>query len=246
MNRRAFVGRLGVAAGLVFTRRWPAPERLVERWSWAMGQPVHLMVFARSEQHGLDACASTLAELRGVEARLSLFDDASDLCELNRHAGRGALRMGEDLRRVLDLAERFRRATGGAFNVAVEPLMRVWGFHEPRRPEPTPTEIAEAREAVRPTGLGYGVAVPHGTSSTLPDLRLAAGTTAEPVRFDSLDGQPVRLFFLLVGPEHPAGAHLKALSRIARLVRREPVRQRLLAARDADAFYRSLCELERP
>lgn len=104
----------------------------------------------------------------------------------------------------------------------------------------------EAREAVLSTGIGYGVAVPHGASPALPDLRLAAGTTAEPVRFDSLDGQPVRLFFLLVGPEHAAGAHLKALSRIARLVRREPVRQRLLAARDADAFYLSLCELERP
>ena len=103
----------------------------------------------------------------------------------------------------------------------------------------------EAREAVLATGIGYGVAVPHGASSTLPDLRLAAGTTAEPVRFDSLDGQPVRLFFLLVGPEQPAGAHIKALSRIARLVRREPFRRRLLEARDADEFYRSLCDAER-
>jgi mannitol/fructose-specific phosphotransferase system IIA component (Ntr-type) len=103
----------------------------------------------------------------------------------------------------------------------------------------------EAREAVLSTGMGYGVAVPHGTSPALPDLRLAAGTTAEPVGFDSLDGQPVRLVFLLVGPEHAAAAHLKALSRIARLVRREPFRQRLLEARDADAFYRSLCEAER-
>jgi nitrogen PTS system EIIA component len=103
----------------------------------------------------------------------------------------------------------------------------------------------EAREAVLSTGIGYGVAVPHGTSPTLPDLRLVAGTTAEPVGFDSLDGQPVRLFFLLVGPEHSAGAHVKALSRIVRLVRREPFRQRLLAARDADEFYRFLCDAER-
>ena len=103
----------------------------------------------------------------------------------------------------------------------------------------------EAREAVLSTGIGYGVAVPHGASPTLPDLRLAAGTTTDPVGFASLDGQPVRLFFLLAGPELPAGAHLKALSRIARLVRREPFRQHLLEARNADEFYRALCDAER-
>jgi mannitol/fructose-specific phosphotransferase system IIA component (Ntr-type) len=103
----------------------------------------------------------------------------------------------------------------------------------------------EAREAVLSTGIGYGVAVPHGTSPALPDLRLAAGTTADPVDFASLDGQPVRLIFLLAGPEPPAALHLKALSRIARLVRREPFRQRLLEARDAETFYRSLLDAER-
>jgi PTS system nitrogen regulatory IIA component len=103
----------------------------------------------------------------------------------------------------------------------------------------------EAREAVLSTGIGYGVAIPHGTSHTLPDLRLAAGTTAEPVGFDSLDGQPVRLFFLLVGPDTAAGAHVKALSRIARLVRREPFRQRLLHSQDAQEFHRAVCDGER-
>jgi mannitol/fructose-specific phosphotransferase system IIA component (Ntr-type) len=101
------------------------------------------------------------------------------------------------------------------------------------------------REAMLSTGMGYGVAIPHGKSPTLPDLRLAAGTTAEPVSFDSLDGQPVRLFFLLAGPESASGAHVKALSRISRLVRREPFRQRLLQARDPAEFYRSLCDAER-
>lgn len=151
MNRRQFVGALGAGLGGMLGHRQAPPrpaERFVERWSWAMGQPVHLVVFADSEQRGLDACQAALAEVRRVEARLSLFDDASDLCELNRHAGRGPLRADEDLRRVLELAEGFRRSTGAAFNVAVEPLMRVWGFHQPRRTEPTAAEIAEAREAV--------------------------------------------------------------------------------------------------
>lgn len=103
----------------------------------------------------------------------------------------------------------------------------------------------QAREAVLSTGIGYGVAIPHGKSPLIADLRLAAGRAAEPVRFDALDGEPVQLFFLLVGPESAAGPHIKALSRISRLVRREPFRQRLLNAPDAEAFYRCLCEAER-
>jgi FAD:protein FMN transferase len=121
----------------------------VERWSWAMGQPVHVMVFAGSEAEGLDACAAALAELRRVESRLTLFDTASDLCELNRRAGRMPLRVDGDLRAVLAQAGEFKRVTGGAFDVAVEPLMRVWGFHRPRTRAPTPAELTDAREAVR-------------------------------------------------------------------------------------------------
>lgn len=96
------------------------------------------------------------------------------------------------------------------------------------------------RETVLSTGIGSGVAIPHGKSSAVSELRLVAGTTGEAVDFDALDGQPVRLFFLLVGPETAAGPHIKALSRISRLVRKESVRENLLAAGDADEFYRVL------
>jgi thiamine biosynthesis lipoprotein len=106
------------------------------------------MVFTESEDAGLDACAQALAELRRVEARLSLFDDASDLCELNRRAGRRSMRVDHDLRDILRAAEGFRAQTAGAFDPAVEPLMRTWGFHRPRRSPPTASEIASARAAV--------------------------------------------------------------------------------------------------
>lgn len=102
----------------------------------------------------------------------------------------------------------------------------------------------QEREAVLSTGIGHGVAIPHGKSTGIHELRMAAGTTADPVDFDALDGQPVRLFFLLVGPESSAGLHIKALSRISRMVRREDVRGELLAARNADQFYRVLQEFE--
>jgi len=148
VNRRHFVETTAAGLGAVFVPRWPARDVFVERWSWAMGQPVHVMVLAGSEQEGLDGCAAALGELRRGESRLTLFDDASDLCELNRCAGRAPMRVDRDLRAVLALADGFRRRSGGAFDVAVEPLMRAWGFHRPRTTAPTVTELREAREAV--------------------------------------------------------------------------------------------------
>jgi mannitol/fructose-specific phosphotransferase system IIA component (Ntr-type) len=100
------------------------------------------------------------------------------------------------------------------------------------------------REAVLSTGIGHGVAIPHGKSAALAELRMAAGRATEPVDFDALDGQPVSLFFLLVGPESAAGPHIKALSRISRLVRRDEVRERLVAAKTAEEFIQALQEAE--
>src|SRR5260370_2597984 len=148
MNRRRFIGTVGAGIGAVFVRCGPAADRFVERWSWAMGQPVHVMVFAGSEREGLDACAAALAELRRVESRLTLFDTASDLCELNRRAGRTALRADEDLRAVLAQAGAFKRLTGGAFDGAVGPLVPVWGFSPPPVSAPTAPALAAERAAV--------------------------------------------------------------------------------------------------
>jgi len=78
----------------------------------------------------------------------------------------------------------------------------------------------------------------------MASLAVVAGTTDRPVAYETIDGEPVRLFFLLAGPESQAGAHVKALSRISRLVRREPVRARLLGARTPEEFYRTLSEAE--
>src|SRR3989442_13984473 len=100
------------------------------------------------------------------------------------------------------------------------------------------------RERQFPTGIGYGVAVPHGKTPALSALGLVAGTTVDPVPYETVDGEPVRIFFMLAGPESLSGAHVKALSRISRLVRRQPVRARLLSARTPEEFYRVLCEAE--
>ncbi|OLC08344.1 MAG: hypothetical protein AUH42_01745 [Gemmatimonadetes bacterium 13_1_40CM_70_11] len=109
------------------------------------------------------------------------------------------------------------------------------------------TEVLGAileRERQFPTGIGYGVAVPHGRTPGLNSLAVVAGTTDRPVPYETIDGEPVRLFFLLAGPEALAGLHVKALSRISRLVRQEPLRARLLAAKTPEEFYRTLCAAE--
>jgi len=193
MKRREFVAIAGAGVAGAFLPPLPRlrRERFVERWSWAMGQPVHVMVFAESEDQGLEACAQALAELRRVEARLSLFDDASDLRELNRHAGRGPMRADHDLRDVLAAAARFQDQTAGAFNAAVEPLMRMWGFrgHDavawPDRVEFEEAVEAVATAVVRMSGdavslpnahtqLDFGgIAVGYGIDRTVGILRAA-------------------------------------------------------------------------
>jgi mannitol/fructose-specific phosphotransferase system IIA component (Ntr-type) len=92
------------------------------------------------------------------------------------------------------------------------------------------------REQVLSTGIGGGVAIPHGKTPHVDQLMLAAGVAPTAIDFDALDGHPVRLFFLLVGPESASGAHVKALSRISRLLRRDRLRADLLASTTPEAF----------
>lgn len=113
-----------------------------------MGQTVQLKLFAHSDDQGYEAASAALAELRRIEARLSVFDDASDLCEFNRRAGRPAAPIGGDLHAVLSAGARFHELTGGAFDLAVEPLMRAWGFRQPRASAPSARELADAVRAV--------------------------------------------------------------------------------------------------
>jgi nitrogen PTS system EIIA component len=110
-----------------------------------------------------------------------------------------------------------------------------------------PDDVLKAvmeRESVQSTGIGFGVAIPHGRCGAVRELTMVAGVSAQPVPFDAIDGEPVRLFFLIVGPESSAGLHVKILSRIARLVRRDSVRQQLLEATTADAFYNVILDAE--
>ena len=92
------------------------------------------------------------------------------------------------------------------------------------------------------TGVGDEIAIPHGKSEGVEQIVAALGITKEPVNFDSLDNKPVRLIWLLVGPQDQTGPHLKALSRISRLMHQKEFRERLIstgAPVEAMAFINS-------
>ena len=102
----------------------------------------------------------------------------------------------------------------------------------------------EARERVMSTGVGQGLGLPHARSSAVTGTVAALVIPAAGVDFDAIDGKPVRLVFLLVGPEGERGRHVKLLSRISRLMNREAFRQQLVAAPNADAALRLFREAE--
>ena len=100
------------------------------------------------------------------------------------------------------------------------------------------------REQLLSTGIGGGIAIPHGKSSVLDELIVAAGVAPAGVQYEALDGKPVTLLFLLVGPESAAGSLVKALSRISRVLRREELREALRTAQSGEEFLRVLSGAE--
>ena len=101
-------------------------------------------------------------------------------------------------------------------------------------------QALEDRERLNSTALGDGIAIPHGKLPGLRQVVAAFGRCLGGVDFNSLDGKPTHLFFLLVAPEDSAGAHLKALARISRLLKDESFRRRLITAPDAAALYQTI------
>ncbi len=102
------------------------------------------------------------------------------------------------------------------------------------------TKVLLEREALGSTGIGQGVAIPHGKSEGVKELVAAFGLTQKGVNFDSLDGEPVYIFFLLVAPEDSAGPHLKALARISRLLKDKYFRDTLRAAKDEKTILKTI------
>ncbi len=93
-------------------------------------------------------------------------------------------------------------------------------------------ELLKAREALGSTAIGQGVGIPHAKSDCVSSLTAAFGVSKKGVNFESLDGEPVYIFFLLLAPQDSAGPHLKALARISRLLKDKYFRESLKSAED--------------
>lgn len=103
-------------------------------------------------------------------------------------------------------------------------------------------EVLWERERLGSTAIGDGIAIPHGKLPGLKGVVGAFGRHVAGVDFDSLDGSPTHLFFLLVAPEESVGQHLKALARVSRLLKDRSFRDKLISAPDSAAIFRLIRE----
>lgn len=104
------------------------------------------------------------------------------------------------------------------------------------------TRILIERERLATTGIGEGVAIPHGKLDGLAQITVAIGLSRTGIPFDAVDGAPVRIFVALLAPNSSAGDHLRALGRLSKLLKSPDVRTRLLAERSPLDVYHALVE----
>ena len=93
------------------------------------------------------------------------------------------------------------------------------------------------RERLGSTGIGGGIGIPHGKMKALQSLVLGFGLSRAGVNFESMDGKPTHIFFLLLTPENSTGLHLKVLARISRILKNDPFKEKLMTARDTEEIY---------
>jgi PTS system nitrogen regulatory IIA component len=102
--------------------------------------------------------------------------------------------------------------------------------------------VLQERELLGSTGIGDGVAIPHGKLHKIPEMIVAFGRSRKGVNFDSIDSKPVYLFFLLVTPEDMPGEHLRALARISRILKNPALRENLKHASRGDELLKLIYE----
>ncbi len=136
---------------------------------------------------------------------------------------------------ILNLGVREKRS-------ALEEMTAALAKVEPQIESERLLEVLLEREALQSTGIGEGVAIPHGKLPGLDRLVASFARSREGIDFDSIDGQPTHHLFLLVVPEHSGGQYLKALARISRFFRDAAFRQQLMDAETLDDVVRSIEE----
>ena len=105
-------------------------------------------------------------------------------------------------------------------------------------------EAVLARERTRSTGIGSGIAIPHGKCNAVKELVMAIGIAREPIDFASVDGKGVKIIILLVSPANQTGPHIQALAKISKLMLDEKFREGLESAESAEKVYELLGDKE--
>ena len=103
-------------------------------------------------------------------------------------------------------------------------------------------EVLLDREKLGSTGIGDGIAIPHGKLKGLDNLVISFGRSREGIDFDAIDGKPVHIFFLLMAPESSTGQHLKALEKISRMLKDQEFRSSLMSAKNTEELYQKIAD----
>jgi nitrogen PTS system EIIA component len=148
------------------------------------------------------------------------------------------MRVAEFLREDLVLGDLAATDKAGVLAELCAAVSRVYTL----LPQGRLLEVLLEREKLGSTGIGEGVAIPHGKLAGVPGVIAAFGRSRAGIDFAAVDGKPARLFFLLFAPENSAGIHLKALARISRLLRGAAFRQAILDAPDRAAIHRLIVQ----
>ena len=106
----------------------------------------------------------------------------------------------------------------------------------------TITKTLVERERLATTGVGEGVAIPHGKIDGLKQITVAIGVSKTGIPFDAVDNEPVHIFVALLAPLSSSGDHLRALARISRLLKEPTVRDKIVSAQTAEELYNMVCE----
>ena len=124
----------------------------------------------------------------------------------------------------------------------LEELAETIVSHEPSVDKRALVRVLLERERLGSTGIGEGVAIPHGKFNGISQPVISFGRSRKGLDFESMDGQPAFLFFLLVAPENSASIHLKALAKIAKILKNSSFRQVLMEVQTREELYKTIIQ----
>jgi PTS system nitrogen regulatory IIA component len=142
------------------------------------------------------------------------------------------MRILDTLREGAIIAELNATDKKGLLEELTAPLVEASGVNHEEM-----VRVLLERERLGSTGIGGGIAIPHGKLKLLKSLLMAFGRSSRGIDFEAIDGKPTHVFFLLLAPEDSTGAHLKMLARLSQLLKNSVFKERLMNAADWRELY---------